>query len=53
MDFGEFIGVTDAELKVLMDKQITVSELYENPGTDVISYVWDSVCRTFRQYGIT
>jgi len=38
VDFVEFIGVTDSELRAIRDKQFTVKELYEKLGTDVTSY---------------
>lgn len=38
VDFVEFIGVTDSELRAIRDKKITVKELYEKLGTDVTSY---------------
>ena len=36
--FVEFIGVTDDELKAIMDKKIKVKELYEMLGSDVTDY---------------
>lgn len=38
VDFVEFIGVTDGELKKIIDKVITVQELYEQLGSDVTDY---------------
>lgn len=38
VEFVEFIGVTDSELKAIRNKEITVRELYEKLGTDVTSY---------------
>lgn len=36
--FVEFIGVTDKELKAIMNKEINVKDLYEKLGTDVTNY---------------
>ena len=36
--FVEFIGVTDKELKAIMNKEISVKELYERLGTDITNY---------------
>ena len=41
--FVEFIGVTDAELKAIMDKEINVKELYERLGSDVTDYHRNSI----------
>lgn len=41
--FVEFIGVTDKELKAIMNKEIRVKELYEKLGTDITDYNRDSV----------
>ena len=41
--FVEFIGATDSELKALMNKTITVKELYEKIGSDVTDYHRSSV----------
>lgn len=41
--FVEFIGVTDNELKAIINKEINVLNLYEKIGTDVTSYSRDSV----------
>ena len=38
VEFVEFIGVCDRELKAVMDKKITVKELYEKIGSDVTDY---------------
>lgn len=38
VEFVELIGATDEELMAIMNKQITVEELYEELGTDVTSY---------------
>lgn len=43
VDFVEFIGATDAELKALRNKQITVKELYEKIGSDITNYNRKSV----------
>ena len=41
--FVEFIGVTDDELKAIMDKKIKAKELYEMLGSDVTDYHRKSV----------
>lgn len=38
VEFVEFIGVCDKELKAIMDEKITVKELYEKIGSDVTDY---------------
>ena len=38
VDFVEFIGVTNDELKAIQNKVLTVKELYEKLGTDVTNY---------------
>ncbi|MCM1325306.1 MAG: suppressor of fused domain protein [Bacteroidales bacterium] len=38
VDFVEFIGATDAELKAVMNKELRVKELYEKIGSDVTNY---------------
>lgn len=43
VNFVEFIGVTDNELKAIQKKQITVKELYKKIGSDVTSYNRNSV----------
>lgn len=43
VEFVEFIGVTDSELKAIIDKKIKVAELYEKLGSDVTDYGRDSV----------
>ena len=43
VNFVEFIGVTDNELKAIQKKQITVNELYKKIGSDVTSYNRNSV----------
>lgn len=43
VEFVEFIGVCDSELKAIMDKKITVKELYEKIGSDVTDYGREAV----------
>lgn len=43
VDFVEFIGATDAELKALKNKELTVKELYEKIGSDITNYNRKSV----------
>ena len=43
VEFVEFIGATDAELRAIIDKEMTVSQLREKLGTDVTSYDRPSV----------
>ena len=43
VDFVELIGVTDAELKSILNKEMTVKELYEKLNSDVTDYYRDSV----------
>ena len=43
VNFVEFIGVTDNELKAIQKKRITVNELYKKIGSDVTSYNRNSV----------
>ena len=43
VDFIEFIGATNAELKALKNKEITVKELYEKIGSDITNYNRQSV----------
>lgn len=43
VEFVEFIGVTDSELKAIIDKKIRVKELQEKLGSDVTDYMRDSV----------
>ena len=38
VSFVELIGVTNNELLAIIDKQLTVKELYEKLGSDVTSY---------------
>lgn len=42
VDFVEFIGVTDAELRAVMDKELTLGELYQKLGSDVTDYSRES-----------
>lgn len=42
VEFVEFIGVTDSELKAIMDKKIRVRELYEKIG-DITDYTREAV----------
>lgn len=43
VEFVEFIGVTDSELKAIIDKKIRVGELYEKLGSDVTDFERESV----------
>lgn len=43
VEFVEFIGVTNAELVAIQNKEITVKELCEKLGTDITSYYRESV----------
>ena len=43
VEFVEFIGATDSELKAVTEKRITVKELYEKIGRDVTDYNRTSV----------
>ena len=43
VDFIEFIGVTDDELKAILNKEIRVKDLYEKLGTDITDYNRNSV----------
>ena len=43
VDFVEFIGVTDAELVKIQNKEMTVKDLYEKLGTDMTDYGRKSV----------
>lgn len=43
VEFVEFIGVTDSELKAIIDKKIRVSELYEKLGSDVTDFYRGSI----------
>lgn len=36
--FVEFVGATDSELKAILNKEISVKELYEKLGSDVTDY---------------
>ena len=41
--FVEFIGVTDSELTSILNKQITVKELYAKLNSDVTDYSRESI----------
>ena len=41
--FVEFIGVTDKELQSIINKEISVRELYEKLGTDITDYMRTSI----------
>lgn len=43
VQFVEFIGVTDNELKAVMNREIKIMELYEKLGSDITNYNRDSV----------
>lgn len=43
VNFVEFIGVTDAELKAILNKEIEVKDLYEKLGSDITNYNRNSV----------
>lgn len=43
VDFVELIGVTDNELKAIMNKETTVKELYEKLGNDITDYQRESI----------
>ncbi len=43
VEFVEFIGVTDSELKAIIDKKIRVKELQEKLGSDITDYKRNSV----------
>lgn len=43
VQFVEFIGATDSELRAIYDGKITVKELYEKLGTDITSYHREAV----------
>ncbi len=38
MEFVQFIGVTDSELKAIINEKITVRQLYEKLGSDLTDY---------------
>lgn len=44
LKFIEFIGVTDKELKELVDKKLRVKELYQKLNSDITDYHRKSVC---------
>lgn len=43
VQFVQLIGATDAELRMLVDKQMTIQELAEKIGTDLTDYKRNSV----------
>ena len=43
LQFVELIGVTDNELKAIIDKKITVDELYEKLGCEYTDYARKSL----------
>lgn len=43
VEFIEFIGCTDSELKAIQNKEIRVEELYKKIGSDITDYSRDSV----------
>ncbi len=43
VDFVEFVGVTDNELKGIINKEIRVKELFEKIGSDITDYNRESV----------
>ena len=43
LDFVEFVGVTDSELKAIINKELSVKQLFKKIGTDVTSYNRKSV----------
>lgn len=43
VDFVEFIGVTDAELVAIKNKELDVKSLYEKIGSDITDYDRESV----------
>lgn len=43
VNFVEFVGVTNAELKAILNKEIKVKDLYEKLGTDITNYNRNSV----------
>lgn len=43
VELVEFIGVTDAEIKAVYNKEITVRELYNKLNSDITNYNRDSV----------
>ena len=43
VEFIQFIGVTDNELKAIQNKETTVKELYEKLNSDVTNYNRKSV----------
>ena len=43
VDFVEFIGVTDSELQAILNKELTVRELYSKLGSDLTNYNRNSI----------
>lgn len=43
VEFVEFIGASDSELRAIIDKRITVRELYERLGSDVTDFGRESL----------
>ena len=43
VEFVEFIGCTDSELKAIVNKEITVEELYNKIGSDITDYNREAV----------
>ncbi len=43
VEFVQFVGATDSELKAVMNKELTVEELYKKIGTDVTDYFRSAV----------
>ncbi len=43
VEFVQFVGATDDELKTLLNKELTVKGLYEKVGSDLTNYFRDSV----------
>ena len=43
VEFVEFIGVTDSELQAILNKELTVRELYSKLGSDLTNYNRNSI----------
>ncbi len=43
VDFVQFVGATDNELKAVLNKEITVKDLYEKIGSDLTDYYRNEV----------
>ncbi len=43
VEFVQFVGATDSELKAVLNKEITVKNLYEKIGSDVTDYYRNEV----------